>query len=81
MNTTPNKPVEATKMPVETKNAEVFKVTGDWGSQAKKLKDKFSELTDADLVYEAGKENEMLSRVEARLHKNRAEVIGIIRNG
>lgn len=81
MNTTPNKPAEVVKTTADVKMPDVFKVTGDWGSQSKKLKEKFTQLTDEDLVFEAGKENEMLSRVEARLHKNREEVIGIIRKG
>lgn len=57
---------------------ENFKITGDWESQSKELKNKFSQLTDSDLKFEPGKENELLTRVETRLKKNRQEVIGII---
>ena len=59
--------------------AEAFKITGNWENQAKALKGKFSQLTDADLKFEAGKENELLQRVETRLNKKRDEVINIIR--
>lgn len=55
-----------------------FKITGNWPEHAKRLQDKFSQLTDADLKFEAGKENELLGRVENRLNKKREEVINII---
>ncbi len=57
-----------------------FKITGNWADQSKQLKSKFSQLTDADLKFEAGQESELLSRVESRLCKNREEVKAIIRN-
>ncbi len=60
---------------------ETFKVIGDWSVQSKQLKEKFSQLTDADLKFEAGKENDLLTRVETRLNKKREEVINIIRKG
>lgn len=60
---------------------EAFKVTGDWTVQSKNLQSKFSQLTDSDVKFEAGKENEMLSRIETRLNKKRDEVISIIRKG
>ena len=62
------------------KAAETFKIQGNWSAQSKELKSKFPQLTDSDLKFESGKENEMLKRVESRLSKTRSEVIGIIRN-
>lgn len=59
---------------------ETFKISGDWSAQSKQLKEKFAQLTDADLNFEAGKESELLSRVELRLKKNREDVINIIKN-
>jgi hypothetical protein len=58
---------------------EVFKITGDWKIQAKNLKEKFSQLTDEDLNFVVGKENDLLARVEKKLNKNRTEVINIIK--
>jgi hypothetical protein len=58
-----------------------FKITGNWADQSKVLKTKFSQLTDADLKFEPGKENELLKKVETRLNKNREEVINIIKMG
>lgn len=60
------------------KKPETFKITGDWSKQATELKEKYSQLTDADLKFEAGKENELLGRVETKLNKKREEVINII---
>jgi len=57
-----------------------FRITGDWNVQSKKLKEKYSQLTDDDLKYEAGKENELLNRVQTRLNKKREEVITILRD-
>lgn len=61
--------------------AESFKITGNWATQSKDLKSKYSQLTDSDLKFETGKENDLLSRVENRLNKNREEVIKIIKKG
>ena len=63
----------------QNKNSETFKITGNWDVQSKQLQEKFSQLTDADLKFETGKENELLSRVETRLNKKRDEVINIIK--
>jgi len=60
---------------------ENFKITGNWDQQSKQLKEKFNQLTDADLKFEDGKENELLTRVESRLNKKREEVINIIKKG
>jgi uncharacterized protein YjbJ (UPF0337 family) len=65
----------------QIKPVETFKITGNWDTMAKQLKEKFAQLTDADLKFEVGKENELLTRVEARLHKKRQEVINIIKKG
>jgi hypothetical protein len=65
----------------QNKAAEPFKMVGNWTEQSKELKTKFAQLTDDDLKFETGKENELLKRVETRLNKNREEVINIIKKG
>ena len=60
------------------KSTEKFKITGNLDAISKKLKAKYPQLTDADLKFEAGKENEMISRLEKRLNKNHEEVIEIL---
>jgi hypothetical protein len=62
----------------QKKNVESFKITGNWDAQSKKIKSKFPQLTDSDVKFETGKENELLGRLEKRLSKNRMEVIEII---
>ena len=57
--------------------AEGFKIT-NWDESSKKLKDQFSQLTDADLKFETGQENDLLNRIEKRINKKRSEVIDII---
>lgn len=58
-----------------------FKVTGNWAEQAKTLKEKFSQLTDADLKFETGKETELINRLVTRLNKKSEEVINILKKG
>lgn len=50
----------------------------NWTDQKKKLKAKFSTLTDVDLHYEEGKKEEMLKRVQAKLGKSKEEFAAII---
>jgi len=63
----------------KSKTSETFKMNGNWDSQSKQLKKNFTQLTDADLKFEAGKENELLGRIEMRLKKSREEVISLIK--
>ena len=42
------------------------------------LKEKFSELTDADLKFQPGKEKDLIERLEMRLSKKREEVVFIL---
>lgn len=65
----------------QNKNEDGFKMIGNWDEQSKLLKEKFSQLTDADLKFESGKENELLTRLETRLNKKREEVVNIIKKG
>jgi hypothetical protein len=41
-----------------------------WKTRKEKFKEDFSQLTDEDLNFENGKENELLGRIEARLNEN-----------
>lgn len=55
-----------------------FKITGNWEVQANRLKNKFSQLTDADLKFETGEEDALLKRLGTRLNKKRDEVVHLI---
>jgi uncharacterized protein YjbJ (UPF0337 family) len=65
----------------QNKTGEAFKVTGDWSIQSKQLQDKFPELTDQDLAFEDGNEEEMIGKLETRLNMTREEVVDIINEG
>lgn len=62
----------------EAKKEITFKVTGTWADQAKTLKTKYSQLTDADLKCEPGKEAELITRMESKLNKKHEEVVAIL---
>ena len=60
------------------KQNESFKIKGNWDVQSKELKKKYPKLTDSDLKFETGKEEQLLKSVQSRLGKTREEVINII---
>ena len=47
---------------------------GNWNEQKGKLKQKFANLTDDDLKYAEGKEDELLGRLQKKLGKSKEEV-------
>jgi uncharacterized protein YjbJ (UPF0337 family) len=55
-----------------------LKVKGNWNEMKGKLKQKFADLTDDDVLYEKGKEDELYGRLQKRLGKTRAEVDSIL---
>ncbi len=67
--------MENTNNPQDQKPA--FKIT-NWNDSSKKLKEQFSQLTESDLKFETGKEEDLLKRLENRLNKKRPEVIDLI---
>lgn len=57
---------------------ETFKVIGNWKTLSKRLNAKFAQLTESDLKFETGKEEDLIKRIETRLHKKRDEVIQLL---
>lgn len=51
---------------------------GSWKEQKRKLKERFSILTDGDLEYIPGKSNEMFEKMRTRLGKTKDEMIIIL---
>jgi uncharacterized protein YjbJ (UPF0337 family) len=47
---------------------------GNWNEMKGKLKQKFAVLTDNDLMYEKGKEDEMLGKLQKKLGKTKEEL-------
>ncbi len=51
---------------------------GDWEVQKGKLKQKFAQLTDNDLLFVEGKKDEMLGKLQITLGKSKEELQMII---
>lgn len=53
-------------------------IKGNWNEQKGKLKQKFAILTDNDLMFEQGKKDEMLGKLQIKLGKTKEELQTII---
>ena len=51
---------------------------GNWNEQKGKLKQQFAILTDNDLMFEEGKEDEMFGRLQIKLGKTKEELHKLI---
>jgi len=51
-----------------------LKVKGNWNELKGKLKQKYGELTDDDLVFTEGKDDEMLGRLQKKLGKTKEDI-------
>jgi len=51
-----------------------LKVKGNWNELKGKLKQKYAELTDDDLVFAEGKDDEMLGRLQKKLGKTKEDI-------
>lgn len=49
-------------------------VKGNWTELKGKFKQQYADLTDDDLLYEEGKEDELLGKLQTKLGKTREEV-------
>ncbi len=47
---------------------------GKWNEVKGKLKQKYAQLTDDDLLYVEGKENELYGRLQSKLGKTKEEI-------
>jgi len=55
-----------------------LEIKGNWDEKKGKLKQQFAILTDNDLLFMKGKENELLGRLEKKLGKKKDEIRSII---
>lgn len=53
-------------------------VKGNWNEQKGKLKQKFGSLTDNDLMYKDGKEDEMWGNLQKKVGKTKEEMLKAI---
>ena len=57
-----------------------LELKGDWNIVKGKLKQKYAQLTDDDLKFAKGQEEELLGRIQKRTGKTRTEVERAIKN-
>ncbi len=58
-----------------------FTIIGNWATRSRLLKSEYIQLTNEDLKFEVGKEEELISRFETRLNKTREQIIEILQKG
>ena len=51
-----------------------LKIKGSWNEAKGKLKQKYGELTDDDLAFAEGKEDELLGRLQTKLGKTKDQL-------
>ncbi len=52
-----------------------LKLKGAWNEVKGKVKQSYADLTDDDLLYEEGKEDELVGRLQTKTGKTRDEVV------
>jgi uncharacterized protein YjbJ (UPF0337 family) len=52
-----------------------LKLKGNWNEIKGKIKQKYADLSDDDLKYEEGKEDELLGRLQQKIGKGKDQVI------
>jgi uncharacterized protein YjbJ (UPF0337 family) len=57
-----------------------LEIKGNWNQLKGKLKEEYGELTDDDLTYTEGKEDQLVGRLQKKLGKSRDEVIKKLRS-
>ena len=55
-----------------------LKIKGTWNEVKGKLKQKYGELTDDDLLFTEGKEDELYGRLQTKLGKTKDEIRKVI---
>ncbi|HEY8902641.1 MAG TPA: CsbD family protein [Chthoniobacterales bacterium] len=57
-----------------------LEIKGSWNTIKGKLKQAYGDLTDDDLAYEEGSDDELVGRIQQKLGKSRDEVRKMIRD-
>jgi uncharacterized protein YjbJ (UPF0337 family) len=58
-----------------------LKVKGNWNEVSGKLKQQYANLTDDDLLFVKGKEEELVGRLQIKLGKSQEEIHNLIKKG
>ncbi len=62
------------------KSMDKLELKGTWNEVKGKIKQKYADLTDDDLAYEEGKDEELLGRLQTKLGKGRDELVHWIKS-
>lgn len=52
-------------------------IKGNWNELKGKIKQKYAELTDDDLTYEEGKDDEMWGKLQQKIGKTKKEILSL----
>jgi uncharacterized protein YjbJ (UPF0337 family) len=58
----------------QQKSSTGLKIKGNWNELKGKVKQQYANLTDDDLLYEEGKEDELLGRLQKKTGKTKEQV-------
>lgn len=61
-------------------NSKELKLKGNWNEIKGKIKQKYADLTDDDLKYEEGKDDELVGRLQKKIGKTKDQVIDWIQS-
>ena len=56
----------------------ILNIKGNWNKLAGKLKQTYANLTDDDLLFKEGKEEELLGRLQKKLGKTKEEIRNLL---
>jgi uncharacterized protein YjbJ (UPF0337 family) len=65
---------QETKTKTKDESMNMLELKGDWNTVKGKLKQKYAQLTDDDLIFAKGQEEELLGRIQKRIGKTRDQV-------
>jgi uncharacterized protein YjbJ (UPF0337 family) len=55
-----------------------LKIKGNWNELKGKIKQRWGDLTDDDLTYEKGKEDELIGKIQKKTGKTREDIVKFI---
>jgi uncharacterized protein YjbJ (UPF0337 family) len=65
---------------IKLKIMDKLEIKGNWNELKGKIKQKYADLSDDDLKYEEGKDDELLGRLQKKIGKGRQELVDWIKS-
>lgn len=59
---------------------DTLEIKGTWNEIKGKIKQQYADLTDDDLLYEEGQEDQLIGKLQQKLGKSRDEVVKLIKS-